>query len=83
LYEDEGLNYNYEKGLFANIKFVYSESNQSITINEREGAFPGMLKKRYFRIKYNRKEIESAFSLDNREGQMITYNGKKRIVHLK
>jgi alpha-D-xyloside xylohydrolase len=83
LYEDEGLNYNYEKGLFANIKFFYSESNQSITINEREGAFPGMLKKRYFRIKYNRKETESALSLDNREGQIITYNGKKQIVHLK
>jgi alpha-D-xyloside xylohydrolase len=83
LYEDEGLNYNYEKGLFANIKFVYSENNQSITINEREGAFPGMLKKRYFRIKYNRKETESALGLDNREGQIITYNGKKQIVHLK
>ncbi len=83
LYEDEGVNYNYEKGMYATIKILYSDSNQAITINTREGEFPGMLKKRHFRIKYNRKEIASALNPDNKEGLIIMYNGKKQTIQLK
>src|SRR6185312_4611362 len=50
LYEDENGNYNYEKGVFANIPFRYDESAKTLTIGKREGSFPGMLKSRTFRI---------------------------------
>jgi alpha-D-xyloside xylohydrolase len=50
LYEDEGLNYNYEKGLYAKIPISYNERTGTLTIGKRSGEFPGMLKKRSFRI---------------------------------
>jgi len=50
LYEDEGTNYNYEKGQFANIKFTYTEATKTLSIGAREGSFPGMLQNRTFII---------------------------------
>ena len=50
LYEDENVNYNYEKGLYAMIDFVYDDSEGTLTICERKGEFPGMLKERMFNI---------------------------------
>ena len=50
LYEDENVNYNYEKGLYVMIDFVYDDSEGTLTICERKGDFPGMLKERVFNI---------------------------------
>src|SRR6476661_7347414 len=50
LYEDEGTNYNYEKGLFATIPITYKEAGKTVTIGNRKGSFAGMLNKRIFRI---------------------------------
>ena len=43
LYEDEGVNYNYEKGAFAKIAFNWNQADKSLTIGKRAGTFPGML----------------------------------------
>ncbi|MBL7739669.1 MAG: DUF5110 domain-containing protein [Chitinophagaceae bacterium] len=83
LYEDEGLNYGYEKGLFASIRFTYSENAKALIIEKREGEFPGMLKKRYFRIKYATKEKPLPLELDKKDGILITYKGTKQTVSLK
>jgi alpha-D-xyloside xylohydrolase len=50
LYEDEGENYNYEKGLFSTIDFAWDEKTQTLTIGARQGSFPGMSKKRRFNV---------------------------------
>lgn len=50
LYEDEGDNYNYEKGQFSEIKFTYDDAKGKLTIGERKGNFKGMLKNRHFKI---------------------------------
>jgi alpha-D-xyloside xylohydrolase len=50
LYEDEGDNYNYERGAYATIPFIWNEAKQTLTIGKREGKFPGMLKERSFHI---------------------------------
>lgn len=73
LYEDENINYAYEKGRFINIPVRWDESARTLTIGAQEGNFPGMLKKRYFRIEYihpgkTKKE----------NGGLITYNGKEQ-----
>ncbi|MFT3679255.1 MAG: glycoside hydrolase family 31 protein [Ferruginibacter sp.] len=83
LYEDEGTNYNYEKGMYAKIGFNWSESDQTITLNEREGVFPGMLAKRYFRIKYCSKDRPLQIDAIHKDGTIIPYNGKKQTIHLK
>ena len=50
LYEDENDNYNYEKGIYATIQFHWNEKEQTLTIEDRKGKFPGMLQNRTFKI---------------------------------
>ncbi|KGO93602.1 glycoside hydrolase family 31 protein [Flavobacterium subsaxonicum] len=50
LYEDEGDNYNYEKGSYTIIPFVWSEKDQTLTIGKLQGNYAGHLKKRVFNI---------------------------------
>jgi len=82
LYEDEGLNYNYEKGLFANIAFDYSDAERSLAIQKREGTFPGMLKERIFIIKYITKDGSRKTDLQT-GGIVVRYDGTRKIVGLK
>ena len=50
LYEDENVNYNYEKGAYSKIAFSYDDRMKLVSIEEREGEFPGMLEERTFNI---------------------------------
>ena len=50
LYEDEGVNYNYEKGLYSMIEFNYDERMRLLSIEECKGNFPGMLEERTFNV---------------------------------
>ncbi|MBR4644128.1 MAG: DUF5110 domain-containing protein [Bacteroidaceae bacterium] len=50
LYEDEGDNYNYEKGVYATIPISWKERTHTLTIGERKGNYPGMLETRHFTI---------------------------------
>ena len=51
LYEDEGTNYNYEKGKYSRIGFAWDDSARTLTVGEREGKFKGMPKTRTFTVK--------------------------------
>jgi alpha-D-xyloside xylohydrolase len=42
LYQDEGDNYNYEKGFFATIKLRWEDKNNRIIFEKRLGKYPGM-----------------------------------------
>ena len=50
LYEDEGDNYNYEKGVYSTIAFQWNDKSHTLTIGNRQGSYPGMLQKRQFTI---------------------------------
>ena len=50
LYEDERDNYNYEKGKYSIISFKWDEKRQTLTIGDKQGNYPGDLKKRIFNI---------------------------------
>ncbi|HAJ78683.1 MAG TPA: hypothetical protein DCO75_02840 [Fibrobacteres bacterium] len=50
IYEDEGDNYNYEKGTYATIPITWNETSQILTIGNRTGSFPNMLTSRTFRV---------------------------------
>ena len=51
LYEDEGDNYNYEKGQYSTIQLTWNDHSKTLTIGKREGSFPGMLATRTFNVK--------------------------------
>ena len=50
LYEDEGDGYNYEKGIYTTIAFHWNNKSRTLTIGNRKGEYPGMLKTRQFTI---------------------------------
>ena len=50
LYEDEGDNYNYEKGAYATILFTWSDKARTLTIGARQGNYPGMILNRKFTV---------------------------------
>ena len=80
LYEDEGTNYNYEKGSYSNIRFSYNEDKKELTADDRKGEFPGMLKSRTFNIKFIKKDTPVPFDPDSSPDMTITYNGNRVTV---
>jgi alpha-D-xyloside xylohydrolase len=50
LYEDEGDNYDYEKGVFSLIPLTWNDATGTLAIGPRNGEFPGMLRERTFRV---------------------------------
>lgn len=51
LYEDEGDNYNYERGAYSTITMKWNDSQRTFTVEARQGQFPGMLQNRKFNIR--------------------------------
>ncbi len=81
LYEDEGTNYGYEAGRYAQIQFCYDDVKKELTIGDRKGQFPGMLQKRTFTIV--RVNADNAQGYDpEATGKVIKYKGKKVVVKL-
>lgn len=80
LYEDEGTNYNYEKGECSTIKFSYDESSGELTIGERNGEFKGMLKERVFNIVWVTRDNQVAFDPDIVPHDSVTYEGKMIVI---
>ena len=82
LYEDEGVNYNYEKGKYATIDIAYDDDSRTVTFSARKGNFPGMLKQRRFNVVLITKDQAKPLNLDNPEGTMVQYAGKEVSVKL-
>lgn len=82
LYEDEGLNYNYEKGQFGKISLSWNEAKQSLSIGNREGSFPGMLQQRTFRIIKVSKDKTKGLDFAQAEDKTVQFNGKEQTVLL-
>lgn len=81
LYEDEGENYNYEKGSYSTIPFEYNEAKKTLTIGERKGEFPGMLSERTFNVVTVGTDKPQAYDLGVK-GKIVKYNGAKQEVGL-
>lgn len=81
LYEDEGISYGYEAGRFAKIKLSYNEAKKTLTIADREGEFPGMLKERTFTIVLVSKDQAQGYDPEA-DGRVVKYSGRKVSVQL-
>ena len=51
LYEDDGVSYAYERGEYSVIPLHWDDSSRTLTIGERSGSFPGMLRERTFHVR--------------------------------
>ncbi len=82
LYEDENDNYNYEKGLYSTILFSWDEATRMLTIGERKGEFPGMLKKRKFKLVLVDKNHGVGDKLSVKVNKTVNYTGKSIRIKL-
>jgi alpha-D-xyloside xylohydrolase len=49
-YEDAGEGWGYERGDYALIKMRWNDASRKLTIGKRQGSFPGMKRKRLFKV---------------------------------
>jgi alpha-D-xyloside xylohydrolase len=80
LYEDENDNYNYEQGIYAVIHFSWDDSNKILSIEDRKGEFPGMLKERTFQLVLVKEDHGTGLPICSNPDRVIRYNGEKQIV---
>ena len=80
LYEDEGENYNYEKGSYSTIQLNYNEAEKSLEIADRKGSYDGMLVNRKFNVVYVNKSNPKAADPDAK-GVVVNYTGTKQLVN--
>ena len=74
LYEDEGTNYNYEKGAYTMIPIRYDDAKGTVEIGQRQGKYPGMLQERIFQV--------VRITPEGRQAAQVTYNGQSTSVSL-
>ena len=77
LYEDENNNYNYENGLYTTITFNWDNVKKTLTIKDRVGSFPGMIKERQFNIVVVSKDHGIGMGEMEEFDKRVIYNGKK------
>lgn len=77
LYEDEGDNYNYEKGQYSTITFTWNDAKKTLTINDREGAYSGMETERRFNLVVVSKNKQTGHEPKNDPDRIVTYKGDK------
>lgn len=81
LYEDEGVNYNYEKGNYSTIPLTYDEASRTLVIGQRQGQYAGMLENRTFNVVFVDKNNPKPFNPDAK-GVKVAYNGQEQVVKL-
>ena len=83
LYEDEGINYNYEKGAYSCIPLEYDDAASLLRIGERRGSYPGMPSVRRFRIVKVGKDHPVGFSRQATAPALeATYTGRPLEIKL-
>jgi alpha-D-xyloside xylohydrolase len=77
LYEDENDNYNYEKGAYATIAIHWDNAKQELTLGARQGAFPGMLQNRTFKVVHVREDFGVGIESTDKPDSVIQYSGEQ------
>ena len=80
LYEDEGENYNYEKGFYSLISFHWNDKVKELTIEKRKGAFKGMQDNKKIHIILVARGVKGFETV--KSNNTIYYNGEKQIIKL-
>ncbi len=76
LYEDEGDNYNYERGTHATIPITWDDAKGVLTIGARAGSYPGMPTKRTFNIVFVGKDNGVGDLPTAQPDKIVAYDGQ-------
>jgi alpha-D-xyloside xylohydrolase len=83
LYEDENVNYNCEKGFFSAIPLTYSEKEKTLTIGQRKGDFPGMLRTRTFEVVWITPQKPYGLDFGSKPDAVVAYDGSQKLVRMR
>lgn len=75
IYEDEGDNYNYEKGKSATFQLTWKDAEKTLEISDRKGSFEGMKEERILNITLVSPQ-QGTGGKASTPSQIITYSGK-------
>lgn len=75
LYNDEGDNYNYEKGKYIEIPIIWNEKNQSLTLGNQIGNYKNQI------AKYTMNIVWISGKQNGTVTKTIQYTGKKTVVN--
>lgn len=82
LYEDENDNYNYEKGMYSTINFTWNDAKNTLTINDRNGSFSGIIGERKFNIIRVAPNNGLGIAPLEKSDKEVNYTGKKVVIKL-
>ncbi|MBN2522917.1 MAG: DUF5110 domain-containing protein [Bacteroidales bacterium] len=82
LYEDENVNYNYEKGAYSLIPLEYDEESKTLKIGNREGTFEGMASEKTISIIWMDSSSNLGFDPGMDAYTKINYNGEPQTIIL-
>jgi alpha-D-xyloside xylohydrolase len=82
LYEDEGVNYNYEKGEYTTIPFTWEDKTKTLIIGRRQGQFHGVSNGRIFRVTLVRPGHGVGIELGEESDREVRYSGEAIRVKL-
>ena len=81
LYEDEGDNYNYERGKYTIIPFKWDEVRNTLTIGRKQGSYPGSLSNRIFNVVFVTESDGHEITVNTIKNK-VSYSGKLIEVQL-
>jgi alpha-D-xyloside xylohydrolase len=77
LYEDEGDNYNYENGKYAEIPVTYVDNEKNVIIGSRKGSFTGMGATKIFNVVFVKENHGIGPSATSNPDYKLTYTGSQ------
>ena len=81
VYEDEGTNYNYERGEYSTFDLSWNDKKNVLTISDRNGSFNGLVKERRLNIVKVTANKGLGFE-ESRVDKKIKYVGKQIQIYL-
>jgi alpha-D-xyloside xylohydrolase len=75
IYDDEGDNYNYEKGKYATIPLTWNDATGTLIIGPRKRKFPGMAKEQTFRIVFVNENHGVGVAQTETADQVVQFTG--------
>jgi len=82
LYEDDGDTYDYKDGEYSRIPMTWNEEDRTLTIGQRQGAFPGMAETKEISVRFVSGALAGADDFDAHVATTITYVGGTTMVTL-
>jgi alpha-D-xyloside xylohydrolase len=80
LYEDDNETYNYEKGEYSTCELAWNETQKTLTVSDRKGTFPGMVRSRQLRVVLAKPGLNTGTAEGFSEAKTVTYTGEKLIL---